>query len=837
MVSFPTKIKARLSTRWIYSIILLIIFGISLAWRTSLPYENVFSGDGVIFGGTDPWYHIRLIENLLQHFPHRIAFDPFTLFPYGQEVPFAPFFDLLLGFVIWIIGFGSPTQYTIETVGAYFPAILGALVTIPVYFIGRELFNRNIGLLSAALIAILPGQFLVRSWLGFTDHHMAEVLFSTTAALFLILAIKRAKERETSFRHIRSRDWGNLTKPLIYALLTGIVLGTYLITWSGGLFFVSIIFAYVIIQYTIDHLRGESTDYLCIIGVPMFLIALIIVIPFLGFLTTGELVIVSLIIGILTPPVLSSVSWLMAYRDIKRLYYPLALVVLGVVGIALVYVIDPSLYHSMVSRLQQVFTPSGAAQTIGEVRSLLSLNGFLQAVAFFTTGLFIALIALGLLIYDGVKKRSSQKILTFFIIWSLFMLLAMLSQNRFAYYFAVNVALLSGYLCGKILEWGWIYSRETLPEREKEKTELAKGKRKGPRRPIQSYFNAGYARVAVVAVQTMVNIIIWGNRAGTKTDRMDKKAKVSQVKEQRRSVKSYLSAWYGYAGIALIVFLIAFVPNIGLIIHEGRNIGGPNEAWYSSLAWMRDNTPDPFEDADFYYELYERPPAGENYAYPESAYGIMNSWDYGHWITRIAHRIPSSNPFQGGAYATAKFFVTQNESSANEVLDKLGCKYVIVDYNMATTTLYSLAQWAGEDEEQFLEEYEGDPAEGRLGLKPYYYPEYYRSMNSRLYNFGGEAVVPHNSTMVISWEERTVYLSTFKQITSTQIFTTYEEAQEFVERQDDPNYRIVGMDPFTSPVPLEKLEHYQMVHPSDPEIPTRKKADLIPYVKIFEYVP
>ena len=132
MISFPTKIKARLSTRWIYSIILLIIFGISLAWRTSLPYENVFSGDGVIFGGADPWYHIRLIENLLQHFPHRIAFDPFTLFPYGQEVPFAPFFDLLLGFVIWVIGLGSPSQNVIETVGAYFPAILGALVTVPV---------------------------------------------------------------------------------------------------------------------------------------------------------------------------------------------------------------------------------------------------------------------------------------------------------------------------------------------------------------------------------------------------------------------------------------------------------------------------------------------------------------------------------------------------------------------------------------------------------------------------------------------------------------------------------------------------------------------------------
>ena len=31
----------------------------------------------------------------------------------------------------------------IETLGAYFPAILGALVTVPVYFIGKELFSRK----------------------------------------------------------------------------------------------------------------------------------------------------------------------------------------------------------------------------------------------------------------------------------------------------------------------------------------------------------------------------------------------------------------------------------------------------------------------------------------------------------------------------------------------------------------------------------------------------------------------------------------------------------------------------------------------------------------------
>jgi len=848
MGALTTKIRARLSTRAITGIIFLIIFGIALALRVSLPYENIFMGDGVRFVGNDPWYHMRLVENLVQHFPHRIAFDPFTLFPYGQTVPFAPFFDLLLGFIIWVIGLGSSTQHTIEIVGAYFPAILGALVTVPVYFIGRELFNRTVGLLSAALIAILPGQFLLRSLLGFTDHHIAEVLFSATAALFLILAIKRATERETSFSHIRSRDWGNLRKPLIYALLAGLALGIYLISWSGGLLFVFIIFAYIVIQYIIDHLRGRSTDYLCIIGVPMYLIALIMVIPFLDFLSNGELVIASLTIGILAFSVLSGISRLMAYRNIKRAYYPLALAGLGVAGVGLLYLIDPSLYHSAVGRFN-IFTPSEVSQTIGEVMPLFSIAGFFLAVYFFTTGFFIAPVALGLLIYAGIKERGSSRTLTFLIIWSLLMLLAMLGQNRFAYYFAMNVALLTGYLCWRILEWSWDYFREALPEGKEGKGKEPQGRK--PRRPIRGYLNARFVREAPMRI---IYFLVWGTWTSEQKREKElrrRKRRSEQKKEQKRSIKEYLRgseylrawehlrAWQGVAGVAMIVFLVAFVPNIGVAMQdEFRNPMGPNEAWHSSLVWMREHTPDPFEDPEFYYELYERPPAGEVYDYPESAYGVMNWWDYGHWITRIAHRIPSANPFQAGAWVTASFFVAQDESPANEILDNLGSKYVIIDYEMATGKFATMAIWAGESESQFLEEYYPNPEDGELGLKTFYYPEYYRSMNSRLYNFNGEAVIPHNSTLVISYEEKSAPLQgSYKEISSIQTFVTYEEAQGYLESQSDPNYRIVGMDPFTSPVPLEELEHYQLVHQSDPEILTKKKVEPLSYVKIFEYLP
>jgi len=254
---------------------------------------------------------------------------------------------------------------------------------------------------------------------------------------------------------------------------------------------------------------------------------------------------------------------------------------------------------------------------------------------------------------------------------------------------------------------------------------------------------------------------------------------------------------------------------------------------------MRENTPDPFEDfedPDFYYESYKRPSPGESYDYPESAYGVVSSPDNGYWITRIAHRIPNANPSWEGAMETGQFFTAQDESSANEVLDELGSKYVIIDYELVTGKFWAMAIWAEKSQSQFFEEYRQETAKGDMWYRTLYYPEYYRSMCSRLYNFGGEAVVPDNSTTVISYKEITVLGTTYKQISSTKSFATYEEAQEYVESQTAPNYRIVGVDPFTSPVPLEELDHYRLVHRSDPEV-VEEEDEPISYVKIFEYLP
>ena len=102
-------------------------------------------------------------------------------------------FDLVVGGLAWVIGLGAPSLRTVEVVGALVPPILGALTTVPMFLIGERLFDRRAGLLAAGLLAIAPGQFLARSLLGFTDHHVAEAFLTAVT----ILAGLRALDADT----------------------------------------------------------------------------------------------------------------------------------------------------------------------------------------------------------------------------------------------------------------------------------------------------------------------------------------------------------------------------------------------------------------------------------------------------------------------------------------------------------------------------------------------------------------------------------------------------------------------------------------------------------------
>ena len=376
-------------------IMVALFFGLALYLRVALPYDEVFTQGWIKLTSNDAYYYMRIVDNLAHNFPRHMEVDPYCTYPAATGRILPTFFMWLLATIIWVIGLGSPSQHTADVIAAYLPAVLGALTTIPVYFIGKELVGRWAGIIAAGLIALLPGEFLGRSILGFTEHHVAEALLTTVAMLFLIKAIKAAKARKLTFQHIMRQDWQVISKPFIYSLLTGIFLGAYLLTWMGALLFVFIITVYFIIQFISDYLRGRSTDYLCLVGTTLFFIALITSLT--NPILRGLFYLIPLIVALFIPLVLSGVSRLMIANKQPAVYYPLSLIGLGLAGVGIFYLINPYLIRVMLAAFK-VFTPTGAQLTTIEMQPILFPTGqFTLALVLgnFSTALFLSLVCLG----------------------------------------------------------------------------------------------------------------------------------------------------------------------------------------------------------------------------------------------------------------------------------------------------------------------------------------------------------------------------------------------------------------------------------------------------------
>jgi len=146
---------------------------------------------------------------------------------------------------------------------------------------------------------------------------------------------------------------------------------------------------------------------------------------------------------------------------------------------------------------------------------------------------------------------------------------------------------------------------------------------------------------------------------------------------------------------------------------------------------------------------------------------------------------------------------------------------------MPVGKFYAQVTWAGKNMSDFYDVYYVPVGGGVLQPHVLYHPAYYNSTVVRLYNFNGEAVVPaENATIVISYRDQVDRQGMwYKEITGSWSFSTYEEARDFISSNASENYKIIAVDPFKSPVPLEKLEHYQLVYATSSPYP----------VKIFKY--
>lgn len=666
------------SGAWIYPLLLILFMAFMVYVRAVPTYDSVFTdwdGGYVNVAADDAVMHMRLVHNTLAHFPDRIMFDPFTHFPFGSVIHFGPLFTLLIAGASLVIGLGSPSAQLVDTVGAYAPVAFGMLCALPVYFIGKRLFGRNAGIIAVATLALLPGQFLGRSMLGFTDHHIAEVLFSATTVAFLVYALYSARKAGLHIEKIKARDKESF-KAMGLAVLAGIAFGCYMLTWPGALLVGFMLFIYFAVQSVIDHFRGESLEYIVIIAAILYLVPAIMVLPYsLGNMSLDLMYYsmtqpVFLVLALAGNGVIYAVSKVLRNAKAEPWTFPVSLLGIGVVGMLAAYIVMPQLF-SLIMAGFNVFLPQGGMLTVGEAHPTIYAVGadgkmiftFDKLWSTFYWTILISLIALIMLVFRSLKNNRPAELL--FLVWNLVMLWATCSQVRFTYYFAVNAALLTGYFA-----------------------------------------------------VAMFQIFDWGKFADSF------RARVKSASDLGAFLEKNLVSAVLFAVLALVfVYVIAFPvtsfslpddhPNKGSILGGMTMLyasaGGPGMGyeWFHSLTWLRDNTPDPQGSPvqpgfDYSKGTYSKAfDANGTWAgYPPSAYGVMSWWDYGHDIEYVAHRIPNANPFQAGILenngtdGSCRFFTATDEADGYRNLQNMGSKYVMIDNAMAMGKFYPINVWA-----------------------------------------------------------------------------------------------------------------------------------------------
>ncbi|SDJ51311.1 dolichyl-diphosphooligosaccharide--protein glycosyltransferase [Halovenus aranensis] len=756
--------------------VLLLLVGF-VVWNRLRNYGNFIVDGTVYLSGNDPWYHLRMTEYAANNFPSTLSFDPWTYFPYGSATQqFGTMFDQIVALVALVVGLGNPSTELINTVALITPPFLAALVCLPGYVIGRRLGGRIGGLVVVAMVAFMPDRLLAVTIAGTFDHHGWEVLVMSLSVLGLMVALSASEQERPVFELVLAREFEAMRKTIGYSMLAGVAMAMYVWTWPPAVWIFGILAIFFTIQMSLDHLRARSPEHVAFVGVISMTTAGLLVMsttrtfeltgvtsrsllqPGLAFVVAG---------GVATLAVLSRQF---DRQNLSRYYYPLTvggtILLVGVLSSLLL----PELFDFFVGQVDRVFgfvtSPGTAAGTIGEAQPMeFSQLRDTYQLALFTGGIGGAIVLVRQVIND--QPRSEQLLI---VLWGLMMLLATLTQLRFAYYMTIVVGALNAVLVGFVFQF-----------------------------------------------------------TGSSAEKFEFET-------------------YQVLTVAVLV-LVIFAPLLGLPVISAdttatefasdRSYPGDVVAWDDSLQFMSENTPQPGQfgapDNDP-MELFGSFDQTDDYDYPDSSYGVLSWWDYGHWITERGERIPTANPFQEGTDTAARFLLAQTEEQGLDVLSEMSdgesaqTRYVMIDWRMVETEssrpvrgkFFAPPEFHPDFEQkdfttQLMQVGERDRLRplARIQKQPYF-----NSMVSRLYHYHGSAKSPE--PVVVEWngQEREFQREELDGRSyieapsggSTQVFETVEQARDYVENTTSAQLGGIGAMPSER---VSGLEHFRLVHMSN----------------------
>jgi len=798
------------------SAVLLFFMVLALALR-AIPALFIHDAGFLYLHDTDSYYTLRQIEVMVNHFPQYNWFDPMTAFPDGKTIDWGPIFPFIAATLCLITG--ATTRDMIFFMSGWVAPLMAMMMVPVMYYLGKQLWSGLAGLVAAGLIAIVSLYYFSISSYGWTDHHVAEVLFSTVFILIYCSVLNHTQKNPVDLKKA-----GTFFSPVVFSIGAGISLFLALLSSTTVILVLLVMAIYTAVQYVLDYYQGNNSDHLLIVNVVLLSVTSVLLLLF-GIRQPGTSITQYSIGVVLVHYALIGETIVLALLSKscsgKKWLFTSCLMGLAIGGF-LVIQANPLL--NAVSNQALGLVSGSSTYAVGIVETLpWTLPNAWENFN------FALVLALGGLLFAGyalIKKRESNTL--FLLVWSVVMLLVTIQYQRFLYYFTVNIALLAA-----------ICIAEAITMREEK---------------IRQYLAPAASRLFPSHEMSMDVSV---GRSPVSIPKQNKK------REQKRTVRNPANTVDSLKDILVIVVIIitaAFVvASVSADISYGLNT--PEHTlppdWIESLKWLGANSPDTGID---YYQSYD----ASGFTYPSQAYGILAVWDAGHWITVFSHRIPITNPFQdnlAGAKGTAAYFLSTNESKANPILEKLGGEYIITDSNMAVDSFTNLVPWQSSsvDISQYIKWFMvPDPGDSSHLLKVHRYLNgYFQTMVVRLHIYDGSMTVP-GSVQYTRYSIRQVPAAGesagdvngyARVITQERPINRSNITSDTPLMREGPDLKPQGYADMFSDMPYEPLEivpalqHYRLIHESVnnakvtvfPESSPTTLPD-IKYVKIFEYV-
>ena len=308
---------------------LAVIVVVAFLLRTVFAYGISADGGFALSGGAAAEYHLHMLENILNG--SFALSDSAVNYPYGGDALYPPLIEFLAAIPAFICSaMGMSTAEAASAGLAVITPILGALTCIPVYLVGKELYDRRIGVVAALIFAFLPLAISTSVFSNGTEYALAAFMVAFTS-LFMVKAVKGLDASEEGSR-----------KYLVPAIIAGVFLGLAALSWNGFsiLLYVPIIAMFV--QLFINRFNNRSlTDVLIAYSVIMLIGVLIAAAYYMAAGTFEEFASAPLCITII------SIAFAAVFKALESkpwIVVTPALVIVAAVMVVVLYFFVPGVY-------------------------------------------------------------------------------------------------------------------------------------------------------------------------------------------------------------------------------------------------------------------------------------------------------------------------------------------------------------------------------------------------------------------------------------------------------------------------------------------------------------